>query len=67
MELVDSTKEQNLMKGMCISSAENATITERENKPSTKKKSKRGTVKERGINSSLNRVKSVNGVKSRSK
>ena len=36
-------------------------------KPSTKKKSKRGTARVRGMNSSSRAVKSVRGVRSRSK
>ena len=67
MGLEDNIKQPNLMKGIITSSAEGVITMAQVNKPSTKKKSKKGMVKERGTNSSLKAVKSVKGVRSKSR
>ena len=67
MGLEDNIKQPNLMKGIITSSAEGVITMAQVNKPSTKKKSKKGTVRERGTSSSLKAVKSVKGVRSKSR
>ena len=67
MVLEGSIKQPNTMKGIITFSVADAISTVLVNKPSTKKKSKKGTAKERGTNSSLKAVKSVKGVRSKSR
>ena len=59
----DNIKAQSSMRGIIMHSAKGVTGSKKANKPSTKKKSKKGTAKEPGTNSSSKAVKSVKGVK----
>ena len=65
--LEGSTRPPNMTKETTMRNAKNAMVLKVANKPSIKKKSKKGTVKERGTSSSLKVVKSVKGVKSKSR
>ena len=67
MASAGSIRRSNTMKGTYIVSVSVAMGLKVDSKPSTKKKSKKGTAKERGTNSSLKAVKSVKGVRSKSR
>jgi len=67
MVLADNINQPNIMKGITTFNAKNATASRAANKPSTKKKSKKGTAKEHGIKWSSPVIPSVKGVRSRSK